>query len=307
MRGLLSRYLGGWRGLLRWDSLRTRLIFWNVLTLALLLGAMGLVTRSIVLSSMMASIDRELDARTRPAGPRPPPNGPRSEANSRFERRSQDNFSADGGKPDAPQHSPPGAEDPGQGHGPHDDSGPPRPPRPEKNPYRPVHFDRQGHVTGLSNYTQPLDPEGFQEALQGHVHRGIVLVEGEPMRVLSRPLPQEGPVEGVVQAPYPLTEMYVAIDGLNRALLLLAPFGLLAAGMVGAFLTDQVLRRVRRLTQAASAGRSSQNGCLRQVTTSFSSWRRPSTACSDACRQHSRDRSVLLRNSVGSRQTPRTN
>lgn len=245
MRGLLSRDSGGWRGLCRWDSLRTRLIFWNVLTLALLLGVLGIVTRTIVQTSMMASIDRELDMRTRPGGPsRPPRNGP----DPGPQGSPRDNTPMEEGQPGPPRDAPPGQDDPE----PRNDPGPLQPPRRDpRNPYRPVHFDPTGRTLETSNYTQPLDPEGFQEALQGRTHRGTVFVDGEPMRVLSHPFPQEGPPQGVVQAPYPLTEMYLAIDGLNRALLLLAPFGLIGAGMVGAFLTDQVLRRVRRLTQAA--------------------------------------------------------
>ncbi len=246
MRGVLSRNAGGWCGLFRWDSLRTRLIFWNVLTLAVLLGILGVVTRAIVLSSMMASIDRELDVRTRPHRQPSPPRGPGPNAPPRA------NAPFDEQGPGPARDAPPRPEGPRRGPEPGNDPGPPRQPREDvKNPYRPVHFDVNGHTVENSNYTQPLDPKGFQEALQGRIHRGNVLVDGEPMRVLSRPFPQEGPPEGVVQAPYPLTEMYLAIDSLNSALLLLAPIGLIGAGMVGAFLTDQVLRRVRRLTQAA--------------------------------------------------------
>ncbi len=278
MRGVLSREASGWRGLFRWDSLRTRLIFWNVLTLALLLGVLGLVTRTIVLRSMMASIDRELDMRTQPLGraaPRPPRNGfdpnrpPRDNAADDPQQpdRQQGPPRRDGASPEGPPDDN-GPGDPQQADGPR--NGPARPgdllqgteslnrlgrpqgQRPDaRNPYRPVHFDAQGHLAESSTFTAPLDPEGFKEAMQGHVYRGIVLVDGEPMRVLSRPLPKEGPPEGVVQAPYPLTEMYLAIDSLNSTLLLIAPFGLIGAGLVGAFLTDQVLRRVRRLTQAA--------------------------------------------------------
>jgi two-component system OmpR family sensor kinase len=311
VRGLLASDASGWRGLLRWDSLRTRLIFWNVLTLSVLIGILGLVARSIVLRSLMASVDRELDIRTTPMGPaapRPPgdgqgprrtsPNSPQPE--DRQEGRPQDgrpqyprpngrqepnfrpgeNRPREGGQDKDPrQNGDPDQEGRSGGGFPQDQDArfnggqnpqprgndPQGSPLPQQgngnrfrplrldinNPYRPVHFDKKGIVTEISNYRTPLDPKGFQEALQGHIYRNIVTVDGEPMRVLSRPLPKEGPPNGVVQAPYPLTEMYVAIDGLDHALLLLAPFGLLGAGLAGAFLTDQVLRRVRRLTQAA--------------------------------------------------------
>jgi len=287
LRGVLTRDSSGRRGPFRWDSLRTRLIFWNVLTLSLLLGILGWVARSIVLDSMMRAVDRELDIRTQPAG-RPAPRPPRNDQNPGGQSRN-------GPDPDWRQHNDQGAEGPGplgrdpnklpldndplddsspnerpgnrrprdpeqigagtgefQPDDPQRDPGPPRANRVDaRNPFRPVHFDKKGHIQDVSIFTEMLDPEGFREALQGRTHRGIVMVNGEPMRVLSKPLPKEGPPEGVVQAPYPLTEMYVAIEGLDHALLLLAPFGLLGAGLAGAFLTDQVLRRVRRLTQAA--------------------------------------------------------
>lgn len=250
MRGVLSRDLGGGRRLFRWDSLRTRLIFWNVLALALLLAILGLVTRSIVRRTMMDAIDRELDMRTSPNGPtapRPPrndldPNRPEGD-NRPAGRLPQDRNPEDPlGLGGPGRRGPDGLEGPGPQQGQRPDI---------RNPYRPAHFDRQGHLLEASLFTQPLDPEGFQEALQGRVHRSIVTIDGEPMRVVSRQTPKEGPPDGVVQAPYPLTEMYVALDGLDRALLLLVPIGLIGAGLGGAFLTDQVLRRVRHLTQAA--------------------------------------------------------
>ena len=69
--------------------------------------------------------------------------------------------------------------------------------------------------------------------------------------MLSAPFPEHGPVEGVVQAPYPLADVNLALSGLNSALLMLIPVGLLCAGLGGALLTDRVLRRVNRVTQAA--------------------------------------------------------
>lgn len=263
MSRMLSREIGSRNRLFRWDSLRTRLIFWNVLALSLLLGILGFVARSLVLSSMMGAIDRELDARTDPPGrtaPRPPRSDPRP--NQPLEGDPNSNPPQDGAPdpnrppedtdPNRPANDPLGLGRRGPGPDPLRDGTLPRDPRPDaRNPYRPVHFNRRGEALEASIFHAPIDPEGFQEALKGHVHRATVTVDGEPMRVVSRPIPKEGPPEGVVQAPYPLTEMYVAIDGLDRALLLLIPFGLVAAGLGGAFLTDQVLRRVRRLTQAA--------------------------------------------------------
>jgi signal transduction histidine kinase len=72
--------------------------------------------------------------------------------------------------------------------------------------------------------------------------------EGVTLRVYTRPMPDGG----AGQAAYPLTDAYRALAGLNRALLLLMPVALIAAGFVGAALTDRVLRRVRAMTRAAA-------------------------------------------------------
>ena len=68
--GILVRFLP-----LR-HSLRTRLVLWNMVILALLLGALGLVTRTLVNSMMLASVDRDLLRRTQMlVAPPPPPPG----------------------------------------------------------------------------------------------------------------------------------------------------------------------------------------------------------------------------------------
>ena len=49
----------------RRQSVRTQLVWWNILALALLLGALGVVVRTLVRSTITNSIDRELSGRTR--------------------------------------------------------------------------------------------------------------------------------------------------------------------------------------------------------------------------------------------------
>ena len=61
-------------------SVRTQLVWWNIVALALLLGALGVVVRTLVRSTILASVDRELEGRTRPMMDRwrggPPPGPP---------------------------------------------------------------------------------------------------------------------------------------------------------------------------------------------------------------------------------------
>ena len=202
----------------RRQSVRTQLVWWNILALALLLGALGVVVRTLVHSTIMASVDRELYGRTRPMM-------------EMLGRRR-------GGSNQGPPRGGRGGED----HG----------PRLDANPYHPRVFDPAGHSLDPRHPTESLlDPPGFEIAKSGRMHYSTVVANGEPVRVLSRPFPRLGPVQGIIQVPYPLNDINRALWGLDRALLLLLPVALLCAGLGGAFLTDRVLRRVRRLTQAA--------------------------------------------------------
>ena len=232
----------------RRQSVRTQLVWWNILALALLLGALGVVVRTLVRSTIMASVDRELDGRTRQIldrwhdGPPPgPPPGQRP------------------GPPPGQQPGPPPNPPPGQlfdprppqerrGEGPREEHGP----RFDTSPYHPRRFDLDGHSLNPFHRVEPLwDPEGFALAKTGQSPHTTVVVNSEMIRVLSRPLLRRGSVEGVIQVPYPLADVGRALRGLDRALLTLLPVALLCAGLGGAWLTDRVLQRVRRLTQAA--------------------------------------------------------
>src|SRR5262249_30491938 len=65
---------------------------------------------------------------------------------------------------------------------------------------------------------------------------------GAPVRVLSAPVERRGRVERVLQLAYPLGGVFQELERQTRALLALVPFGLLAAGVGGAFLTGRALR-----------------------------------------------------------------
>src|SRR5205823_11336355 len=87
---------------------------------------------------------------------------------------------------------------------------------------------------------------------------------GTPMRVLSMPIERQGSherhrservggrVEEVLQLAYPLDGVLREIDALTSTLLALVPFGLLAAGLGGAFLTGRALRPVREIAGTAA-------------------------------------------------------
>jgi len=120
---------------------------------------------------------------------------------------------------------------------------------PPGEPYHPRHFDAAGHPLGRD--ATPWDTQELTRAMTHPADRPVFTTvtgdDGVLLRVVTRSFP-----EGIVQSAYPLTEVYRAIAGLNSALLLLMPVALLGAGLVGAALTDRVLRRVRAMTHAAA-------------------------------------------------------
>lgn len=237
------------RGMRR-QSLRTQLIAWNVLTLAVLFAVFGGIIQFTVRSFMMASVERELAHRVqRLMGPPPvrPPGPPhRGENDDPLPPVGEEERSGPGEPDDRPE---PRNEPPRPAPLP---AGTERPPAPDENdPYRPQRYDLSGQPFGPRDNHALWDKQAFETAKQKRELYSTVMVEGEPYRVLSVPFPPEGPVAGVIQAPYRLAEVNQAVAELGRALLLLTPVGLLFAGLGGAFLTGRVLRRVRWMAQAA--------------------------------------------------------
>ncbi len=215
-------------------SLRTQLILWNIVALAILLGVLGVVIRYTVSFYMLDSIEKQLKngVRQMPPPPRdlPPERG-----------------GFGGGEGDGPFFG--GGE---QGRGRPDDPHHRPPPR-DKDPYSPHHFDLQGKSILQGDTRAMWDRKAFDMAIQSReAQTTTVEIDEVPILVYTLPHFHDGRIEDVLQAAYPLTEMNRAIAGLNGALIILSPFAIVSAGLAGAFLTDRVLRRVRVLTQSAS-------------------------------------------------------
>jgi signal transduction histidine kinase len=92
---------------------------------------------------------------------------------------------------------------------------------------------------------------GFQEALSGNETWYTEILNGERVRVFSRPQRLPNEEMGVIQAIAPLEEIERAVQGVTITLLLLLPVALLFAGVGGAVLTERALHPVRDLTAAA--------------------------------------------------------
>jgi signal transduction histidine kinase len=118
-------------------------------------------------------------------------------------------------------------------------------------PYRPHHWDIHGRSIVAFDTRPMLDRAGFEQALRGQRHYSTVVVNGEPVQVLSEPVREDGAIAAVLQLGYPVANMNLAMEGLDRALLILIPVGLIFSGLLGAFVTRRVLGGVHATTRAA--------------------------------------------------------
>jgi signal transduction histidine kinase len=225
------------------SSVRARLTLWNVGVLALVLLLLGLVLRYAVQRNLLAAVDRDLVARSRPLLVRwvaglpgaqsgePAATGLRREERIIINRRGRAVDRKPFSLPLDPAFPAAGRD--------------PLPPRL-------LTLERRDVLTRAP--AAAWDARAFDAAARGgETVYSTVVVDGAPVRVFSAPLRSRanGPVDGVVQVAYPLGAIHREIGRLTGTLLALAPIALLAAGVGGAFLTSRALRPVRDLTQAA--------------------------------------------------------
>lgn len=232
------------------SSLRTQLIGWNIVALSLLLCVLGVVMRYTVTSSLQRAIEHTLESRMQSFREPPGMRGGRGFGMGfgRFQGGGRPFDGASGGHM---RWEGGGGFGGSIGFG---GSGGPRPPENNRiqiqdSASEPRHFDITGKAMGPR---QMLSKVSFDAVLHtGRSDSRRVLVKGEPHQVLSIPLRDRGQVYGVGQIAYPLAEIDLAVASLDTALLTLMPVGLLCAAGGGIFLTNRVLSRVRRTTQAA--------------------------------------------------------
>jgi signal transduction histidine kinase len=199
---------------------------WNVAVLALILGALGGVVRYRVQADRFATVDRTLAERAHEAGRRLAPDSPAGGRNTSQSRLLAPMTSAAEG-------SFVGSTRPG--------ALPPLQPRI-------LPRDRAGR----EHWDKPWDRHAYARSLAGRTVYSTVWDGGTPTRILSIPIERRGRVEEVIQLAYPLDGVLAEIDALTSTLLALVPFGLLAAGLGGAFLTGRALRPVREIAGTAA-------------------------------------------------------
>ena len=215
----------------RWGTVRLRMTLWNVAVLALILGALGGVVRYKVQADLFATVDRTLAERANEAGHQytfvRSYAGRKTRTTVRSRLLDPMAVAAEGSLIGSKPRALP-------------------PLRPRVIPRDPADGPRG------APREEPWDRHSFVRSLAGRTVYSTVRDRGTPMRVLSMPIERRGKVDRVLQLVYPLGGVLREIDALTTTLLALVPFGLLAAGLGGAFLTGRALRPVREIAGTAA-------------------------------------------------------
>jgi signal transduction histidine kinase len=242
-------------------SIRTQLVVSNIFTLAVLLVALGFIVHYAVRSTIMNSVDRQLEHQTDPLGrprpPGPPPGQPPPPGQGFPSGQGQPPPFNDGGPPGGPPPpGPPNGLPPGPAAGPWDNRAPPPPDNSwasrEQNQYRPHRFDLTGRSLDMREAFAPWSMPAFNQSSAGATIYTDIVIDGQRYRLLSRPFPSNGAPLGVIQDVYQLSDLDHALGGLDSVLLTLLPLALGCAGLAGYLLTGRVLGRVRQMTKAAA-------------------------------------------------------
>ncbi len=216
--------------LVRWNSVRVRLTLWNAGVLALLLAASGTALCYRVQTDLMRSVDRDL-------------------------ARGADRVAGWWSREQSEGRSP-RAEEPRRHFDRH-----PGPPSPFRNNAdrrmdwgRPRILTPQGKAVGQGRWAEdrPWDWKTLALSAAGATRYSSTRIEGESLRVYSRPIVWNGAIRAVIQVAHPLGDLQRVNREQLRTLLTLIPLALLVAGLFGIFITDRTLRPVRRITQAAA-------------------------------------------------------
>jgi two-component system, OmpR family, sensor kinase len=117
---------------------------------------------------------------------------------------------------------------------------------------RPRFLNLQGQVWGPPSARSPWDPHTVADAIAGRERYSTISVAGEPIRVLSAPLYDQGQIVGAIQVAHDMAEYDRLWHGEVTTLLALFPLSLLVAGIGGLFLTERALRPVHQVTHAAA-------------------------------------------------------
>lgn len=212
----------------RWGTVRLRMTLWNVAVLALVLAVLGGVVRYKVQADLFATVDRTLAERAHAERPmaEQAPVIMTSRSAVRSKLLDPMTVAAEGSLVGSKRALPP------------------------LEP-RVISRDPAGGPHGAPR-EQPWDRNSYARSLTGRTLYSTVQDGRWPVRILSMPIERRGKIDRVLQLAYPLDGVLREIDSLTSTLLALVPFGLLAAGLGGAFLAGRALLPVREIAETTA-------------------------------------------------------
>ncbi|HEX2948792.1 MAG TPA: ATP-binding protein [Armatimonadota bacterium] len=109
------------------------------------------------------------------------------------------------------------------------------------------------HKNTEDNDVKPWDRHAVHQTILAKSPRYSMSQDGDrvPLRVFTRLVYRDGKPLGVIQVAMSYAEVQAVLEGLTTLLLLLVPCALVVAAMGGIFLTDRALRPVRQIITSA--------------------------------------------------------
>jgi two-component system, OmpR family, sensor kinase len=98
---------------------------------------------------------------------------------------------------------------------------------------------------------EPYSAAALRDGKAGIASYVTIRIEGQPVRIHTRPVLDSGKVATVTQIPYALTDTYRALQNLGQILLFLIPLGAILTAVASRFLIDRLMRPIHLITQDA--------------------------------------------------------
>lgn len=116
---------------------------------------------------------------------------------------------------------------------------------------RPRFFRVDSELPLPESTSDPYNAAALAEGKAGRPSYLTMRIEGQPVRIHTRPIIDGGKVATVTQIPYPLADTYRALSNLGRILLLLIPLGAALTALASRFLIHRLMGPLRLITQNA--------------------------------------------------------
>jgi heavy metal sensor kinase len=114
--------------------------------------------------------------------------------------------------------------------------------------------DGQPFRTTPAFHSLVVPPESITQPLHGQPWQGnVTTINGQPVRLYSRTLTQDGKIFGVVQVGTALAQVNTALSNVGTELLIISPLVLILGALVSFWLASRAFAPMKRVIQAARA------------------------------------------------------